>query len=488
MLRWRHIGNGGARGMAKARLTKGDTLDGFRIGEVVHTGGMAHLYEVTHPEHDLPMLMKVPILAEGEDPATIVGFEMEQMIMPRLTGPHVPRFVALGDFSQQPYIVFERIAGDTLFKRLAALPIEATEVAQIGVKVATALHDLHGQHVIHLDVKPSNIIMRASDAQAVLIDFGLSHHEHLPDLMAEEFRVPYGSAPYMAPEQVFGIRTDLRSDIFALGVLMYFFATGTRPFGEPQSLKGLKRRLWQDPVPPRALAAAIPPWLQEIILKCLAADPAVRYATAAQLAFDLANPGEVTLTTRAERLVRDPWSARIKRRYHPDAYRPQAAGGPELSARLGTCPIVAAAIDLSESHRPLAEAIRTAVTRVLATLPEARLACLNVQKTNLITVDETTDGDGNNIHIRRLVQLKDWARATGIAEERISCHVLEAVDPAAAILGYIEANNVEHVVLGASTGTLLRNLLGSVATEIVQKAPCSVTVVRPRRRPGAGAL
>lgn len=472
--------------MAKARLTSGDTLDGFLIGPVVHAGGMAYLYEVTHPEHDLPMLMKVPILAEGEDPATIVGFEMEQLIMPRISGRHVPRFVALGDFSHQPYIVFERIAGETLFKQLEKLPLAPAEVAAIGAKVATALHDLHGQHVIHLDVKPSNVIMRATDGEAVLIDFGLSHHEHLPDLMAEEFRVPYGSAPYMAPEQVFGIRTDLRSDVFALGVLMYFFATGTRPFGEPQSLNGLKRRLWQDPMPPRALVPSIPAWLQEIILKCLAPDPAARYATAAQLAFDLGHPGEVALTPRSAKLARDPWSARMKRRYHPEAYRPEPGRSrSELTARLGAAPIVAAAIDLSDSHKHLAEAIRTAVTRILATLPEARLACLNVQKTNLITADDTTDSEGNNIHIRRLVQLKDWARGTGIADERISCHVLEAVDPAAAILGYVAANNVEHVVLGASTGTL-RNILGSVATEIAQKAPCSVTVVRPRRRAEEG--
>ena len=471
--------------MAKARLTPGDTLDGFLIGEVVHKGGMAHLYAVTHPEHAMPMLMKVPIIAEGEDPATIVGFEMEQMIMPRISGPHVPRFVAMGDFSHQPYIVYERIVGDTLFKKLEALPLPAAEIAVIGAKVATALHDLHGQHVIHLDVKPSNIILREADGLAVLIDFGLSHHEQLPDLMAEEFRVPYGSAPYMSPEQVFGIRTDLRSDLFSLGVLMYFFATAERPFGEPQSLKGLKRRLWQDPVPPRVLAPDLPPWLQEIILRCLAPDPAARYATAAQLAFDLAHPGEVQLTPRAAKLQRDPWSARIKRRYHPESYRPEVGRTKtEMTAHLGAAPIVAAAIDLSESHKHLAEAIKIAMSRILATLPEARLACLNVQKTNLITVDETNDSEGNNIHIQRLVQLKAWARGTGIPEERISCHVLEAVDPAAAILGYIEANNVEHVVLGATTGARLRNILGSVATEIVQKAPCSVTVVRPRRQAG----
>ena len=89
----------------------------------------------------------------------------------------------------------------------------------------------------------------------MLIDYGLAHHRELPDLMQEEFRLPYGTAPYMAPEQVMGIRSDPRSDLFALGALMYFFATGTRPFGDPQKLKGLK----QPPVEgPRSAAQAQP--------------------------------------------------------------------------------------------------------------------------------------------------------------------------------------------------------------------------------------
>src|SRR5439155_761698 len=79
--------------------------------------------------------------------------------------------------------------------------------------------------------------------KAVLIDFGLSHHNHLPDLLQEEFRVPYGTAPYMAPERLLGVRDDPRSDLFSLGVLLYFFTTGVRPFGESETLRGMRRRL-----------------------------------------------------------------------------------------------------------------------------------------------------------------------------------------------------------------------------------------------------
>src|SRR5947207_11881978 len=148
--------------MAKPKLETGATIDGFVLGSLIHTGGMALLWEVTRPDIAIPMLMKIPNLMEGEDPAAIVGFEMEQMILPRLSGPHVPRFIANGDFSAQPYIVMERITGETLLPRLKDLPLGYREVAAIGAAIACALDDLHRQHVVHLDLKPSNIMMRPS--------------------------------------------------------------------------------------------------------------------------------------------------------------------------------------------------------------------------------------------------------------------------------------------------------------------------------------
>ena len=275
-------------------IETGDVIDGFVVGEKLHTGGMARIHRVTHPDLAAPLVMKSPRLAEGEDPAAIVSFEMEQMILPRLSGPHCPKIYAVGDFTAKPYIVMEHIQGESLFASLPHLPLAPETVAYMAAKTAQALDSLHRQNVIHLDVKPSNIMIRET-GEAVLIDFGLAHHTDLPDLMREEFRLPYGTAPYMAPEQVLGARSYRRSDLFALGVLMYFFATGARPFGDPQSLKGLKRRLWEDPDPPRRLNDAIPPWLQEVILRCLEVDPAERYPTAAQLAFDLNHPDQVAL-------------------------------------------------------------------------------------------------------------------------------------------------------------------------------------------------
>jgi serine/threonine protein kinase len=276
---------------------------------------MATLWSVTWPDIDVPMLMKIPLVSEGEDPAAIVSFEMEQMILPRLSGPHVPACFGAGDFARQAYVVIERIPGQTLYSRLGELPLAYEEARVITGKIAAALADLHRQNVIHHDIKPSSIMFRSS-GEAVLIDFGLSHHNQLPDLLQEEFRLPYGTAPYMAPERLLGVRDDPRSDLFSLGVLLYFFTTGVRPFGEGETMHAMRRRLWRDPVPPRKLRADYPPWLQEVVLRCLEIEPVWRYPTASQLAFELAHPDQIKLTARSERLKRDPIGTVWRRRFN----------------------------------------------------------------------------------------------------------------------------------------------------------------------------
>jgi eukaryotic-like serine/threonine-protein kinase len=192
--------------MAKFVVQPGAEIDGFTLGECVHRGGMATLWSVSRADITAPLLMKIPRVSEGEDPAAIVSFEMEQMILPKLKGIHVPHCYATGDFAHQAYVVIERIPGATLYSRLSDLPLPYEEARDIALKIATALSDLHRQNVIHHDIKPSSILFRPS-GEAVLIDFGLSHHNQLPDLLQEEFRVPYGTAPYMAPERLLGCVT-----------------------------------------------------------------------------------------------------------------------------------------------------------------------------------------------------------------------------------------------------------------------------------------
>jgi eukaryotic-like serine/threonine-protein kinase len=464
--------------MVKPAIVEGTQLDGFTVGECVHRGGMATLWTVTHPGITVPLLMKVPRVSEGEDPAAIVSFEMEQMILPRLAGPHVPGCFGTGDFARQAYIVIERIAGQTLYSRINELPIPYEEARLIAGRVAAALADLHRQNVIHHDVKPSSIMFRPS-GECVLIDFGLSHHNLLPDLLQEEFRLPYGTAPYTAPERLLGVRDDPRSDLFSLGVLLYFFTTGVRPFGESETLGGMRRRLWRDPYPPRQLKPDYPPWLQEIVLRCLEIDPVWRHPTASQLAFDLAHPDQVKLTARSERLKRDPLGTVWRRRFNGGITRPKPKS--DVAVQLASGPIVAVALDTEDGSGPLNECLRMTAAHLLATLPSARLACINVLKLGRITIDRTLDEQGNNKHIDRLVALRHWASPLELDESRLTVHVLEAVDPAAAILEFTGINHVDHIVIGARRNSMLRTLLGSVSAKVAAEAACTVTVVRPPR-------
>jgi serine/threonine protein kinase len=467
------------------KLSPGQQIDGFILGERLHQGGMASLWQVhwADPAQDttggMPLLMKVPRIKGGEDPATIVGFEVEQMIMPRLGGPHVPRYVARGDFIRQPYIVMEQLPGETLKARFDQAPLHVDEVAQVGARVAQALHALHNQHVVHLDIKPSNIMFRPS-GEAVLVDFGLSRHDQLPDLLEEEFSLPMGTGPYMSPEQVQFVRNDPRSDLFALGVLMYHLATGERPFGQPNSVSGLRKRLYTDPVPPRTLVPTLPRWFQEVVLRCLEVDPALRYQSAAQLALDLQNPDQVALTDRAEKRKTAGSFTTLGRWFKAMGAEPQHNGS--ATEQLDKSPIIMVAVGVKSSTPELDTKLRATVRRILQIEPGARLACVSVMKTNRVGMDKLTDELGNSLHVNQLVAIKHWARplqqGLGMDDQRLTFHVLEAPDTASALVEFATRNQVDHIVMGARGNSAMRRYLGSVSAQVVAEAECSVTVVR----------
>jgi eukaryotic-like serine/threonine-protein kinase len=438
------------------------------------------LWRCTHPEIPFPLLMKVPKLANDEDPATIVSFEMEQMILPRLRGVHVPKTFGVGDFAKRPYVVMEEVSGPTLLPKLKLLPLTPNEIAGIGAGLATALDSLHRQNVIHLDLKPSNVLFRPS-GEAVLIDYGLSHHTQLPDLMAEQFRLPYGTAPYMAPEQVLGVRNYRRSDIFALGVLLYFFTTAVRPFGDPQTLKGLKERLWRDPIPPRRWQADTPAWLQEVILRCLEPNPDKRYPTAAQVAFDLKNPDQIPLTTRASKTRQDGWFTAQRRKSNPETYAP--AKKLATQSKFTSAPIILVTIGPKTIGGALGAALRDKLATTLAATPQARVVAMTVLRDTDTSLEPQNDAVTSNRHVARIVALKQWAKPLGLRDQAISYHVPEAASPADAILDYARANHVDHIIMGARAESAIRTLLGSVSAQVAAHAPCSVTVVRRREWP-----
>lgn len=465
-------------------LEPGEVLDGFKILSCVHSGGMAHIYRVAYAngtaDPGFPMAMKIPRMTAGDGAENIVGFEVEQEILQALTGPHVPRFVAAGDLTRVPYLVMEYVNAKPLSHWLDVAK-ETRErptpeaIAKLGVAVAKATHSLHRQNVVHQDMKPANVLIR-DDGSALLLDFGLSYHGHFPDLLAEELRKAIGSPVWMAPEQVVGVRGDPRSDIFAIGVMLYELATGELPFGAPSTTGGLRQRLWMDPPPPRRHRPDLPPWLQEVIMRCLAPEAAQRYPSAAHLAVELSHPDQIKITARGNQTEGTSFRVHFKRwiKAAGMSYQPS----PLPTEQIDQVPIVMVAVPNKDVTDATLYSLRIAVNRSLGTRPGARLACVTV-----ISSSETSASDASKsesrVHTRYLEMLRLWAQGIEMGSHQTSFHVIESGDPAEALLAYARGNHVNVMVLGAAThGLKLQPFIPTIPIKVAMEAPCTVILVK----------
>jgi nucleotide-binding universal stress UspA family protein len=223
-----------------------------------------------------------------------------------------------------------------------------------------------------------------------------------------------------------------------------------------------------------------PPWLQEVILRCLEVNPADRYQSAAQLALDLQTPELIALTARAERLQTGGRLTTFKRWFKAMGAEPPA----EASAiqQVERSPIIMAAIGVKTGTPDLDKKVLATVRRILQIEPGARLAVVSVMKIHRVGMDKLTDEQGNSLHVQQLVAIKHWARPLQqqlqLDDHRLTFHVLEATDTAHAIVEFANKNQIDHIVMGARGNSALRRYLGSVSAQVVAEAECSVTVVR----------
>ena len=465
-----------SRPLTPEQESSGAELDGFHLGPCIHSGAMGRIFRVTGPDRGFAMIMKVPRVGPGEDSEGLISFEIESMILPALSGAHVPRFVAGGSLAKTPYLVVEWIEGESLEHVLKRRPLSADEVASMGAAVADALHSLHLQDTVHLDLKPENLIVR-NNGEVVLIDFGLAYHAHFPDLLAEEQRFAAGSAPYVSPEQVLGTRSDPRSDIFALGVVLYELATGELPFGSPATMAGLRDRLWRDPVPPSVRSPELPPWLQEIILRCLEPDAEDRYQSAAHVAFDLRNPDQVALTARARKASQAGVLEQARRWWRARGGHPAPSRLPK--SQVGATPIIMVAVDTMNPDDERQPVLRRTTAQMISRSSEFRLICVSVIGRALIA-ENTSDGESaSGTYLEHLVRLRHWVEPLELPARRLSLHVIEAANPENALLEFARRNHVDLIVLGAPHPAQLGLAWWrSVASGVTANAHCSVYVVR----------
>jgi serine/threonine-protein kinase len=186
---------------------------------------------------------------------------------------------------------------------------------RIAIAICDALDYIHRNGVVHRDLKPENIMVDGED-RIKLIDFGIAGKEGARRLTFAKLSQVMGTPDYISPEQVQGKRGDGRSDIYALGVMLYEMLTGKTPFSGPNPFAVMNDRLLNHPVPPRELNPAIAPELQEVIYRAMERDPRNRYSTANEFAWDLEHLDQVGVADRVEltdwkRRRKEPWFKKI---------------------------------------------------------------------------------------------------------------------------------------------------------------------------------
>ncbi len=282
------------------RLDVGTKLGPYEIETAVGAGGMGEVYRARDTRLDRTVAVKVLPTHLASDPALRQRFEREARAISSLNHPNICTLHDVGRQNGVDYLVMEFLEGETLEKRLekGALPVK--QVLEYGMQIAEALDRAHRQGIVHRDLKPGNVMLTRSGAK--LMDFGLAKPPALPAGLLSGTDSPtspsaskpltqegtiVGTYQYMAPEQIQGQEADARTDIFALGVLLYEMATGQRPFTGKTALSVMSGILEREPEPLSRLQPMAPSHLEHVVLRALEKDPDERWQSAADVRAEL---------------------------------------------------------------------------------------------------------------------------------------------------------------------------------------------------------
>jgi serine/threonine-protein kinase len=286
---------------------------------------MGVVYRAHDERLDRDVAIKVLAKEVAADPGRLARFENEAQAVAKLDHPNILAIHELGTYEGAPFIVTELLEGESLRQRIPSSGMGWQKVIEIGASLADGLAAAHGKGIVHRDLKPENIFI-TSDGRVKILDFGLAQVKAPLEPEGDTATLtPAGTVPgtvmgtvgYMSPEQLRGELTDARSDIFALGCVLYEMLSGRQPFLRKSAAETTAAILKEDPTPPSAPGVAVPAELERTVRRCLEKSPQARFQSASDLAYNLraiSTASAVPVTASTERagkstIARFGWAA-----------------------------------------------------------------------------------------------------------------------------------------------------------------------------------
>jgi len=275
--------------LKSSMLQISDQFDHFQIREHIAKGGMSNIYRAYDLLSGIEVVLKIPDAMSIGDPAQYERFQRELEVMRTLNHPAIQKGVDSGLYNNTPYLVTELIEGESMRDFIhRAAPISPEESISLIRKIADGLAHCHDNAIIHRDLKPENILI-TTEGQPKILDFGLALTKGAHRVTYANLSSAAGTPDYMAPEQIEGKRGDQRTDIYALGTMMFELLTGKTPYSGDNNLAVMAQHI-QGAIPRLDREQkGVSPQIAAFVAKCLQRKPEDRYANMHELVNDLDN-------------------------------------------------------------------------------------------------------------------------------------------------------------------------------------------------------